>query len=132
VTGCVLGIAIFGAITKPRSESSAADGNPIHHRRDADPRSDAIKSFTTRNGSRGGGLEDLHRYCSGSHGSDSADVTYAVAVVRSPEKISGPFTFRRVGELLRAVAAFAVGGVQALEGRRDRESVLLLEQMRKG
>jgi len=37
-----------------------------------------------------------------------------------------------VGELLRAVAAFAVGGVQALEGRRDRESVLLLEQMRKG
>ena len=55
-----------------------------------------------------------------------------LAVVRSPEKISGPFTFRRVGELLRAVAAFAVGGVQALEGRRDRESMLLLEQMRKG
>ena len=74
----------------------------------------------------------LHRYCSGSHGSDSDDVTYAVAVVRSPEKISGPFTFRRLGELLRAVAAFAVGGVQALEGRRGRESVLLLEQMRKG
>jgi hypothetical protein len=38
---------------------------------------------------------------------------------------------KQLGELLKAVAAFAVGGVQALERRRDRESALLLEQMRK-
>jgi Oxidoreductase NAD-binding domain len=39
---------------------------------------------------------------------------------------------RQLGELLRAVAAFVVGGVQALEGRKDRESMLLLEQIKKG
>jgi hypothetical protein len=39
---------------------------------------------------------------------------------------------KQLGELLKAVAAFAVGGVQALEGRKDRESVMLLAQMRKG
>jgi hypothetical protein len=38
---------------------------------------------------------------------------------------------KQLGELLRAVAAFAVGGVQALKGRKDRESVLLLEQMQR-
>jgi hypothetical protein len=32
--------------------------------------------------------------------------------------------------LLGAIAAFAVGGVQALEGRKDRESALLLAQMK--
>jgi hypothetical protein len=37
---------------------------------------------------------------------------------------------KQLGELLKAVAAFAVGGVQALEGRKDPESALLLEQMK--
>jgi hypothetical protein len=39
---------------------------------------------------------------------------------------------KQLGELLKAVAAFAVGGVAALAARLDRESVLLLEQMKKG
>jgi hypothetical protein len=38
---------------------------------------------------------------------------------------------KQLGELLKAVAVFAVGGVQALEGRKDQESALLLAQMRK-
>jgi len=38
---------------------------------------------------------------------------------------------RQLGELLRAVAVVAIGGVQALIGRKDEASVLLLTQMRK-
>jgi hypothetical protein len=37
---------------------------------------------------------------------------------------------KQLGELLKAVAIFAMGGVQALEARNDRESALLLAQMR--
>jgi hypothetical protein len=37
---------------------------------------------------------------------------------------------RQLAELLRAVAAFAVGGRATLEGRKDSASKLLLEQMR--
>jgi hypothetical protein len=37
---------------------------------------------------------------------------------------------QRLGELLRAVAAFAAGGVKALEGRKDEGSRLLLGQMK--
>jgi hypothetical protein len=37
---------------------------------------------------------------------------------------------KQLGELLKAVAAFAVGGIQALEGRKDCESALLLAQMK--
>jgi hypothetical protein len=36
---------------------------------------------------------------------------------------------KRLSELLRAVAAFAAGGVKALEGRKDEASKLLLGQM---
>jgi hypothetical protein len=36
---------------------------------------------------------------------------------------------RQLGELLRAVAAFAVGGVKALEGRGDEASIKLLGQL---
>jgi hypothetical protein len=43
-----------------------------------------------------------------------------------------PGAGKRLGELLRAVAAFAAGGTKALEGRKDEASKLLLEQMRKG
>jgi hypothetical protein len=39
---------------------------------------------------------------------------------------------RELGELLRAVAAFAAGGVKALEARKDASSVKLLSQMKKG
>jgi hypothetical protein len=39
---------------------------------------------------------------------------------------------RQLGELLRAVAAFAAGGVKALEARKDAGSVKLLTQMKKG
>jgi hypothetical protein len=35
----------------------------------------------------------------------------------------------KLRDLLKAVAAFASGGIKALEARKDRESVLLLEQM---
>jgi hypothetical protein len=38
---------------------------------------------------------------------------------------------KQLGGLLSAIALYAVGGVQALEGRKDRESALLLQQMRK-
>jgi hypothetical protein len=33
--------------------------------------------------------------------------------------------------LLRAAAAFAIGGAQALEGRKDEASTLLLGQMKR-
>ena len=36
-----------------------------------------------------------------------------------------------LGELLRAAAAFAIGGAQALEGRKDEASTLLLGQMKR-
>jgi hypothetical protein len=39
---------------------------------------------------------------------------------------------RELGELLRAAAAFAIGGVQALEGRRDAGTRLLLGQLKGG
>ena len=39
---------------------------------------------------------------------------------------------RQLGELLRAVAAFAAGGTKALEGRKDASSVKLLTQLKKG
>jgi hypothetical protein len=39
---------------------------------------------------------------------------------------------KRLSELLRAVAAFAVGGVRALEGRKDEASRLLIAQMKDG
>jgi hypothetical protein len=38
---------------------------------------------------------------------------------------------RELGELLRAAAAFAVGGIAALEGRADEASRLLIGQMRR-
>jgi hypothetical protein len=38
---------------------------------------------------------------------------------------------KQLGELIKAVAAFAAGGAQALEGRQDEASMLLLEQMRR-
>jgi hypothetical protein len=38
---------------------------------------------------------------------------------------------KQLSELLKAVAAFAVGGARALEGRQDEASMLLLEQMRR-
>jgi hypothetical protein len=37
----------------------------------------------------------------------------------------------QLGELFRAVAAFAAGGIKALEGRTDEASRLLIEQMRR-
>jgi hypothetical protein len=37
---------------------------------------------------------------------------------------------RQLGELLKAVAAFAVGGLKALEGRRDEASIKLLGQLK--
>jgi hypothetical protein len=39
---------------------------------------------------------------------------------------------RQLGELLRAVAAYAAGGARALAGRKDASSVKLLTQMRGG
>jgi hypothetical protein len=39
---------------------------------------------------------------------------------------------RQLGELLRAVAAFAAGGIKALDARKDASSVKLLSQMKKG
>jgi hypothetical protein len=39
---------------------------------------------------------------------------------------------KQLGELLRAVAAFAAGGMKALEGRKDAASVLLLGQIKGG
>jgi hypothetical protein len=39
---------------------------------------------------------------------------------------------RQLGELLRAVAAFAAGGAKALEARKDSSSIKLLTQMKKG
>jgi hypothetical protein len=36
-----------------------------------------------------------------------------------------------LGELLRAAAAFAVGGMMALEGRKDAGARLLLGQMKR-
>jgi hypothetical protein len=39
---------------------------------------------------------------------------------------------KQLGELLKAVALFAVGGMTALEGRKDAESVLLLRQLKGG
>jgi hypothetical protein len=39
---------------------------------------------------------------------------------------------KQLGELLKAVAVFATGGMKALEGRRDAGSVLLLGQLRGG
>jgi hypothetical protein len=36
-----------------------------------------------------------------------------------------------LGELLKTVALFAVGGTTALEGRKDAASMLLLGQMRR-
>jgi hypothetical protein len=39
---------------------------------------------------------------------------------------------KQLGDLLRAAAIVAVGGVQALAGRKDEASVLLLDQMRRG
>jgi hypothetical protein len=39
---------------------------------------------------------------------------------------------RELGELLRAAAAFAIGGVQALEGRKDAGARLLLGQLKGG
>jgi hypothetical protein len=44
----------------------------------------------------------------------------------------GPGSARQLSELLRAVGAFTVGGLAALEGRKDTASVLLLGQLRKG
>jgi hypothetical protein len=41
-----------------------------------------------------------------------------------------PGSAKRLGELLRAVAAFAAGGRQALTGRTDEASKLLLGQMK--
>jgi hypothetical protein len=38
---------------------------------------------------------------------------------------------KQLGELLKAVALFAVGGTTALEGRKDKTSMLLLGQMRR-
>jgi hypothetical protein len=38
---------------------------------------------------------------------------------------------KQLGELLKAVALFSVGGTMALEGRKDAASMLLLGQMRK-
>jgi hypothetical protein len=38
---------------------------------------------------------------------------------------------KQLGELLKAVALFAVGGTTALEGRKDETSMLLLGQMRR-
>ena len=43
-----------------------------------------------------------------------------------------PGSARQLGELLRAVAAFAAGGTKALEGRKDQSSIKLLTQMKKG
>ena len=39
---------------------------------------------------------------------------------------------KQLGGLLRAAAAVAIGGVQALEGRKDEASALILGQMKKG
>jgi hypothetical protein len=39
---------------------------------------------------------------------------------------------KRPGELLRAIAAYAAGGVTALEGRKDEASKLLIAQMKGG
>jgi hypothetical protein len=39
---------------------------------------------------------------------------------------------KTLGELLKAVAIFATGGLKALEGRKDAESVLLLRQLKGG
>jgi hypothetical protein len=39
----------------------------------------------------------------------------------------GPDSARQLGQFLRVVAAYAAGGLKALEGRRDAESVKLLE-----
>jgi hypothetical protein len=38
---------------------------------------------------------------------------------------------KRLGELLKAAALFAIAGTRALEGRKDAASVLLLGQMRR-
>jgi len=38
----------------------------------------------------------------------------------------------QLGELLKAVAAFATGGLKALEGRKDAGSVKLLTQLKSG
>ncbi len=42
----------------------------------------------------------------------------------------GPGSARQLSELLRAVTAFAIGGLAALEGRKDPGSVLLLGQLK--
>ena len=42
----------------------------------------------------------------------------------------GPGSARQLSELLKAVAAFAAGGMAALEGRKDAASTLLLGQLR--
>lgn len=39
---------------------------------------------------------------------------------------------KQLGELLKAVAVYATGGLKALEGRRDAGSTLLLEQLKGG
>jgi hypothetical protein len=39
---------------------------------------------------------------------------------------------KTLGELLKAVAIFATGGLKALEGRKDAGSVLLLGQLKGG
>ena len=44
----------------------------------------------------------------------------------------GPGAARQLSELLRAVALFAVGGVKALENRKDAGSALLLGQLKGG
>jgi hypothetical protein len=41
-----------------------------------------------------------------------------------------PGSAKQLAALLRAVAAFAAGGIKALAGRKDAAAVLLLEQMR--
>jgi hypothetical protein len=38
---------------------------------------------------------------------------------------------KQLGDLLRAVARYATGGIAALEGRKDEASILLLGQMKK-
>jgi hypothetical protein len=44
----------------------------------------------------------------------------------------GPGSARQLSELLRAVTAFTVGGLVALEGRKDAASQLLIDQLRGG
>ena len=39
---------------------------------------------------------------------------------------------KQLGELLKAVAVFATGGLKALEGRKDAGSVLLIDQLKGG